>query len=77
MKRYEANLVVMDVHDAGRVPNEQVAFAAFHCEDSACICYSETLPVQGLIALAKWVDRALPVSAVAEEALAYRTRMKV
>jgi DNA-binding NarL/FixJ family response regulator len=77
MKRYATNLVVMDVHDAGQVPNEQVAFAAFHREDSACICYSRTFPRQGFITLAKWVDGTLPVSAIVAEATAYRTRMKV
>jgi hypothetical protein len=77
MKRYRAHLVVMDAHDVKDVLNEHVAFAAVLSEESACICYSRRLPLRGLITLAKWVDVALPVASVVEEAVAYRKRMKV
>ncbi|AFL52474.1 hypothetical protein USDA257_c39300 [Sinorhizobium fredii USDA 257] len=56
--------------------NEQVAFAAFHNQESASICNSEKLPARGLIALARWVDIARPVADVVDEAVAFRARTK-
>lgn len=67
----------MDAYDPDRVLNEHVAFAAFHNQESACICYSGERPEQGLMTLAKWVDVELPVSAVVDEAAAYRRRLNV
>lgn len=76
LERYRAHLVVMECPRRRGVLNEQVTFAAFHREESTCICYSETFLAQGLITLAKWVGVTRPVSAVVEEAMACRTRLK-
>lgn len=77
MKRYQAHLVVMDMVDADQALNEHVAFAAFYNEHCASICYSSKLPEYGLINLGRWVDIGLPVSAVVDEAVACRRRLKV
>lgn len=75
MNRYQAHLVVVDLHDADGLFNEQVVFAAFH-RGSGRICYSETFPEDGLITWAKWVDIKEPAAAVVEEAIAWRRRLK-
>lgn len=63
--------------DPEHVLNEQVASTAFHNLESACICYSGKPPERGLMALARWVNVELPVSAVVNEAAAYRRRLNV
>ena len=68
--------MVVNTHDADKVANDQVAFAAFLGRETASICYSERFPEYGMIALARWLDITLPSSAVVDEAIAYRRRMK-
>jgi hypothetical protein len=74
MNRYQAHLIVVDLHDADGVYNEQVVFAAFH-RGTGRICYSETFPEEGLITWARWVDIREPMAAVVEEARGWRRRL--